>query len=170
MRRLILPAAVFVAATTAMLIASRDALLARADNTGAVASSETQDGPQPDAGRRLIRKERDGHYWATVNINGASTRMMVDTGATQIVLTSRDAKRAGLDIGSLPKNANIKTAGGAVEARTAELKTVSVEGVEVRHVRAVVMEDHLPHSLLGMSYLNRLSGWRVARDAIVLEP
>ena len=170
MRQLVLPAAFFFAAMAAILIGSRDAMLEDANQTGAIAMSESEPAPDLQTGRHLIKRERDGHYWAMVTINGATTRMMVDTGATQVVLTRRDAARAGLEVADLPRNASIKTAGGAIEARTADLKSVSVEGVEVRHVRAVVLDETLPHSLLGMSYLNRLSGWRVSDKAIVLEP
>ncbi|MEZ5937426.1 MAG: TIGR02281 family clan AA aspartic protease [Hyphomonadaceae bacterium] len=111
--------------------------------------------PLPPGSARL-RKEDDGHYWANVRINGADLRLMVDTGATYVALTRRDAERAGLDILALPENVQVTTANGEVPARSAMLKSVAVDDIDVSGVRAIVIDDGLSQSLLGMSFLNRL--------------
>lgn len=116
-----------------------------------------------------LRKEADGHYWATAYVNGSPMRFLVDTGASVIALTETDARRAGLDVESLPHTADVSTASGHVKAAVASLDSVRISGVEVKGVEAVVMTDGLEQSLLGMSFLNRLKGWQVTPSALVLK-
>lgn len=119
-------------------------------------------------GGATIRKEADGHFWATAYVNSMPVRFMVDTGATQVVLTERDARSIGINPDDLPRRARVSTAAGETQAGVVTLGRISVEGAEARDVQAIVMDDRLDHSLLGMSFLNRFHNWKATRDEIVI--
>jgi aspartyl protease family protein len=85
-----------------------------------------------------------------------------------VALTKRDAQRIGLNLDALPKTAEVSTAHGKVKAAVAMLDTVKIDRVEVNSVRAVVIDDGLDQSLLGMSFLNALHDWNATPTAIVI--
>jgi aspartyl protease family protein len=115
-----------------------------------------------------LRKAGDGHYWATAYVNGEPIKFLVDTGASVVALTVRDARKAGIDIDSLPRDAEVRTAAGRVKGARAIIDKIEIDGVKVADVQAVVMDDGLEYSLLGMSFLNRLDGMDVTPNAIIL--
>ena len=115
-----------------------------------------------------IRKEADGHFWTTAYVNSMPVRFMVDTGATSVVLTAIDARSLGVDPDDLPRRATVMTANGKVDAGVVTLGSVRVEGITAEAVDAVVMDDTLQHSLLGMSFLNEFSHWEATRETIVI--
>lgn len=115
-----------------------------------------------------LRKEADGHYWTTAYINGTPVRFMVDTGASTIALTERDARRIGLDPATLPHTAQISTANGRVSAAALTLDEVKIERVKATDVQAVVIEDGLETSLLGMSFLNQMRSWEATPRALMI--
>lgn len=117
-----------------------------------------------------VLKASDGHYWADALIDGRVVRVMVDTGASVVVLTQADAARLGLDLKTSDFSASVTTASGAVRAAPIELDAVAVAGTRVDKVEALVVEQGLPHSLLGMSYLGRLSGFSATPAALTLRP
>ena len=115
-----------------------------------------------------ITKEADGHFWATAYVNSMPVRFLVDTGATSVVLTERDARSIGVDPDNLPRRASVMTAAGKADAGVVTLGRIKIEGLDAEDIAAVVMDDSLQHSLLGMSFLNRFSHWEATRDAIVI--
>ena len=115
-----------------------------------------------------LRKEGDGHYWASARVNNQPVKFLVDTGASLVALSKRDARRLGIDTDNLQRNAEVRTAAGRVKAATTVLDAITIDGVTVRNVSAVVIEEGLEHSLLGMSFLNRLDGWDVTTQAIII--
>jgi aspartyl protease family protein len=117
-----------------------------------------------------VLKASDGHYWADALIDGRVVRVMVDTGASVVVLTRADAERLGLDLTASDFSGSVVTASGPVRAAPVELKAVAVAGTRVDKVEALVVEQGLPHSLLGMSYLGRLSGFSATPAALTLRP
>jgi aspartyl protease family protein len=95
--------------------------------------------------------------------------MMVDTGATSVALTEEDAHRVGIDPPSRDFKLRLSTANGMVLVAPIMLPEVAVGDIVMRDVRAVVVpEDKLEISLLGMSFLSRLSHFEVAGDRLVL--
>jgi aspartyl protease family protein len=100
-----------------------------------------------------LRRAEDGHFWANVMIDGVETRMMVDTGASVIALTPRDAQRIGLDPQSLRYVQPISTANGRTFAAPVVLDSVSVGALRVENVEANVMRENGDVSLLGMTFL-----------------
>ena len=117
-----------------------------------------------------VLKAPDGHYWADARIEGRAVRVMVDTGASVVVLTPADAARLGLKLEADDFSATVTTASGPVRAAPVELKAVAVAGARVEKVQALVVEQGLPHSLLGMSYLGRLSAFTATPAALTLRP
>lgn len=117
-----------------------------------------------------VLKAADGHYWADALIDGKAIRVMVDTGASVVVLTPADAVRLGLSLKSGDFSATVITASGPVRAAPVALRTVAVAGARVEHVEALVVDRGLPHSLLGMSYLGRLSSFSATPVGLTLRP
>lgn len=117
-----------------------------------------------------VLKGLDGHYWADALVEGRAVRMMVDTGASVVALTRNDAARLGLRLEPADFSGTVITASGPVRAAPVELQTVAVAGARVERVQALVVEQGLPHSLLGMSYLGRLSAFTATPASLTLRP
>jgi len=125
-------------------------------------------------GPAQVLKAADGHYWADAVIDGQggprAVRVMVDTGASVVALTPADAARLGLRLKADDFSGTVITASGPVRAAPVELGAVAVAGARVERVEALVVEHGLPHSLLGMSYLGRLSSFSATPAEITLRP
>ena len=121
-------------------------------------------------GPAQVLKGADGHYWADALIEGRAVRVMVDTGASVVALTRDDAARLGFKLTAADFSSTVVTASGPVRAAPVELEAVAVAGARVDRVQALVVEAGLPHSLLGMSYLGRLSSFSATPAALTLRP
>ncbi|WP_313445357.1 TIGR02281 family clan AA aspartic protease [Brevundimonas sp.] len=117
-----------------------------------------------------VVKGADGHYWAEANIDGKAVRVLVDTGASVVALTRADALRLGVDPEPQAFTGMVQTASGVVRAAPVQLKTISVAGARVDRVEALVVEQGLEYSLLGMSYLGRLSAFSATPAGLTLRP
>jgi aspartyl protease family protein len=117
-----------------------------------------------------IPKSRDGHFWANASVNDKAVRFLVDTGATQVVLTPADAQRLGFTANGLVYDRKVITANGPSYAATVTLKSIGVGTSTVRNVEALVVQDGLTTSLLGMSYLGRLSRFEATPSSLILHP
>ncbi len=115
-----------------------------------------------------IRKALDGHFWADGRVNKTHVRFMVDTGASAVALTLLDAKRAGFRLEELRFVVPVNTASGQVFAAPVQIKQLSIGGLRITDVDALVMRDGLDTSLLGMSYLGRLSRFEASRNQLIL--
>jgi aspartyl protease family protein len=130
-----------------------------------------QDWPERSQGSAAqVLRAPDGHWWADAMVDGRAVRLMVDTGATVVALTPQDARRLGLELTPGDYSHEITTAAGPARAARVRLASLSVGAVRVPDVDAVVVERGLPHSLLGMSWLGRLSGFEASADALTLRP
>jgi aspartyl protease family protein len=117
-----------------------------------------------------IAKAADGHYWAEATVNGRAVHFLVDTGASAVALTLDDARRLGIEPRDLNYTYQVTTAAGQVRAAKVTLATVAVAGAQVHDVDALVIEKGLATSLLGMTYLGRLTSFQATRQALVLQP
>lgn len=126
--------------------------------------------PQVNAqtGEITVPAAPDGHFYLTLDINGAPVRFVVDTGATDMVLTKADAARAGLDLGQVQFWGQAMTANGAVRVAPVTLDQVTLAGVTDRNVPASVNEGEMGGSLLGMSYLRRFARIEIAAGQMFL--
>jgi len=122
------------------------------------------------AGPAQVLRAADGHYWAEARIDGRAVRVLVDTGASVVALTREDALRLGLRLSPSDFVRTVQTAAGAARAAPVTLGSVAIAGAEVRDVQALVVEKGLEQSLLGMSYLGRLSGFEANQASLTLKP
>jgi aspartyl protease family protein len=111
----------------------------------------------------------DGHFYVTMEVNGAPIRFVIDTGASELVLSRADAARAGIDPDGLIFSGRAFTANGMVETAPVTLASVVLGGVADTDVPAVVNAGEMPESLLGMSYLERFSRMEISGGRMVLE-
>jgi aspartyl protease family protein len=116
-----------------------------------------------------IRKRLDGHFNANVDVNGKQIAMIVDTGASSIVLTPEDATKAGIDIRNLAYNIPVLTANGRTFAARVRLDKVAIGHVDRANVDALVAKHGaMTQSLLGMSFLSRLRSYEFSGDFLTL--
>lgn len=102
-----------------------------------------------------LTRAPDRHYYVTMNVNGESIRFLIDTGATDLVLTKADAEAAGIDFAELEFYGRARTANGEVRTAPVRLERVEIGPWTHRNVRASVNEGELDTSLLGQSFLSR---------------
>jgi aspartyl protease family protein len=116
-----------------------------------------------------ISRTQSGNFVVTTEVNGARTPMIFDTGASSVVLTQEAAKAAGLPLEVLSYSVVVDTANGRARAAPVTLQSIGVGGIVEREVSALIAQPgQLRTSLLGMSFLNRLEGWEVRGDRLVL--
>lgn len=116
-----------------------------------------------------IARGPGGSFFVTVQINDARASMVLDTGASAVVLTQEAAKAAGLPIEMLYYSVNVDTANGRTRAAPVTLGRVVVGGIVERDVPALIAQPgQLRINLLGMSFLNRLQSWEVRGDKLIL--
>lgn len=137
--------------------------------TAAVASP-SRAGTTVDTHVTAIPKASDGHYWVSALVNDKAVRFLIDTGATTVALTPADAQRLGFNAGNLVYDQKVGTANGQTLGARVTLVTVGVGQSEVQNVDALVIKDGLSTSLLGMSYLGRLSRIDVTPSTLILHP
>ena len=117
-----------------------------------------------------VARTSAGDFDISAQINGARIPMVLDTGASSVVLTHDDAKAAGLPLEVLNYTVNIDTANGRTRAAPVTLDRVAIGALEERSVEALVVQPgQLRTSLLGMSFLNRLQSWQVSGDRLMLK-
>jgi len=119
-------------------------------------------------GSVTFRAGEDGHFRVEARINGTRLRMLVDTGASQVVLSPSDARRLGIDAASLDFRHLSETANGPVSGAPVTLREITVGSVRLTDVAASVNGAEMSESLLGMTFLSRLSGFEVSGDRLTL--
>lgn len=116
-----------------------------------------------------LRRQQNGHFVARGTVNGTTVSMLVDTGASTVVLTPEAAGRAGIDIGTLAFTTPVSTANGTTFAAPVRLKSVSIGPLELRDIEALVAKPGaLTENLLGMSFLKRLRSYEFSGDFLTL--
>ncbi len=164
-----------IIAVVAGLYASRDHLAGFAGRLvgalvpGVPVSGRLAGEANPDS--VVITRSGDGHFAVRTMVDGVSTTMLIDTGASFVTLSHRDAQRAGIDPDALDYAIPIRTANGTMQAAGITLDRVAVGAIEQKNVRALVApRGSLSQSLLGMSFLDGLHGYAISGDRLVLTP
>lgn len=121
-------------------------------------------------GNVVIRRSADGHFHVTADVEGRAIKFLVDTGATSVALTRADAASLGFDRSRLRFRIPVRTAGGVVPAAPVSLSSINIGNIEIRNVEALVSRHSLSQSLLGLSFLDRLSGYEVSGNTMILKP
>jgi aspartyl protease family protein len=117
-----------------------------------------------------VPRAQDGHFHLTVRINDVPVEFLVDTGATDIVLTRRDAERVGLDPDTMPFLGRANTANGVVETAYGSVDSVALGPFRFTDVDVAVNSGDMAGSLLGMSFLSRFSRLEISGNRLLLEP
>jgi aspartyl protease family protein len=104
----------------------------------------------------VLERSGGGHFYADVEVNGELVHFLVDTGATGVALTERDAERIGLAFDRGDYEQVGMGAGGPVRGKFVTLDKVSLDGKTVREVEGAILEGS-EVSLLGQNYLGRFS-------------
>lgn len=110
----------------------------------------------------------NGHFHLTLDVNGAPIEFVVDTGATDIVLSQQDAIKAGLDVDELAFLGRANTANGEVNTAIVRLDTLVIGPHTDTNVRAIVNEGDMFGSLLGMGYLQRWGKIEMTANTLIL--
>ena len=116
----------------------------------------------------VLPRGNDGHYHMTVAVNGTPIDFLVDTGATQVVLTQADAARIGLNPTELRYLGIANTANGQVRTAAVNLDEVQVGPYSDRNLRATVNGGEMDKSLLGMTYLGLYDSISITNDELIL--
>lgn len=137
---------------------------------------ETESGkPEPtfsatswDTGQTVLKRQRDGHFYAKVTVDYADYRFLVDTGATIVALTGDDAQAMGLywDDHSLRKIG--RGASGPVYGVPVTIPRMEMGGIEARDVQAAIVPEGLGISLLGQSFLSKIKNVSISGDEMRL--
>jgi clan AA aspartic protease (TIGR02281 family) len=116
-----------------------------------------------------ISRGQAGEFALQARINGVSAPMVIDTGATSVVLTYETAKTIGLPLELLEYDVDVETAGGHTKAARLTLDRLAIGKLVERSVPALVVpHGQMKTNLLGMSFLNRLESWEVHADSLML--
>ncbi|MEZ5923470.1 MAG: TIGR02281 family clan AA aspartic protease [Hyphomicrobiaceae bacterium] len=139
---------------------------------GELTPAGTDLGGEPQAeGQQAVRlrKRTDGHFVARTVVDGTQITMLVDTGASSVVLKSTDAQRIGIDTAGLDYVIPVQTANGTAFAARVRLKTVAVGTIAFTDLEGLVAQSGvLEESLLGMSFLSRLGSYEFSGDYLTL--
>lgn len=118
----------------------------------------------------VINKGISGHFETDVTIDGTPIRMMVDTGASSVVLSYEDAMRLGINPDNLVFSIDVSTANGRARAAPVTLREVVIGPILRGAIRGMVTEEgRLDQSLLGMSFLETLGSIEITRDELRLK-
>ncbi|BAK65589.1 hypothetical protein SLG_09140 [Sphingobium sp. SYK-6] len=128
------------------------------------------DGQRIEGEEVHIPMARDGHFWADVRINGVERRMLIDSGATITAVSAQTA-----DLTSVQRDASmvpviLRTANGAVEARTGTVEQLQLGGIQAQGLKVVISPALGPMDVLGMNFLSKLASWRVEGRTLILVP
>jgi aspartyl protease family protein len=157
-------------AVLALLLAAAYSYRAELQEVGDRVLSELIPGRAAVRGQSVeIARGGAGDFQIAMEVNGGRVPMVLDTGASMIVLTQDAAKAAGLPIEVLAYSVNIDTANGRTRAASVTLDRVVVGSIVERAVPALIAQPgQLRVSLLGMTFLNRLKSWEVRGDRLIM--
>lgn len=115
-----------------------------------------------------VTEDGSGSYQVLGQVNGATVRFLIDTGASDIVLTGADAQAAGIDLSALDFSRPFATANGIARGATATVRELRVGGIVLHDMRVSVQREGLSTSLLGMSFLRQLKSFGFGERRMVL--
>lgn len=126
-------------------------------------------GQQTGAHSVAFPLEADGHYHVEANVDGHTIGFLVDSGASDIVLSPADARELGLDPDSLSYTMMAMTANGTVRGAPVQINRLRIGPIEMMELPATVNQADMSVSLLGMEFLSRLRSWRVEDGRLTME-
>jgi len=131
---------------------------------GSPIASTTADGRN----QITVVRSNNGHYAINGSVNGKPVRFLVDTGASGVVLSSGDARRAGIEMDKLLFNSPVSTANGNTFSARARLDRISVGSIERTNFPVLIAKQGtLDQSLLGMSFIDTLRAFEIRGDRLI---
>ena len=133
-------------------------------------SSRKRSSSNPLSGRSASAKmKRNGHFYFNTKMNGASVKVMVDTGATGVAINRSTARRMGIKLSNSDFKYKSQTANGIAYYASAKIDEIKIGRVVVYDVRAAVLKDSsLSETLLGMTFLRKLKKFEVSNGTLIL--
>jgi aspartyl protease family protein len=119
-------------------------------------------------GTVTIYAGQNGHFTVNALVNGATVQFLLDTGASDVLLTPQDAKNAGINISDLTYSSIVQTANGTTSTASVTLDQVKIGNITLQNVEASVSQGGLATSLLGMSFLTRLGSYNVTAGTLIM--
>ncbi|NNE86999.1 MAG: TIGR02281 family clan AA aspartic protease [Silicimonas sp.] len=124
-----------------------------------------------EGGARIeVPRDPSGHFNLVVEVNGVPVDFLVDTGATDVVLTMEDAARVGLNPQELAFIGSARTANGTVRTASARVDNLRLGKLSFDNARVSINGGEMDQSLLGMSFLGRVGRLEIANNMLILEP
>jgi aspartyl protease family protein len=164
--RVLLALFVLTAAVGAVIAYKDPEQIARASDT--VSKFLRRRAASPERAVQIARGQ-NGEFALQARINGVNAAMVIDTGATSVVLTYETARAAGLPLELLEYDVDVETAGGHTRAARLTLDRLAIGKLVERSVPALVVpHGQMKTNLLGMSFLDRLESWEVRADRLIL--
>lgn len=121
------------------------------------------------SGTSILKADSLGHYRGLFKLNGKPVEGMVDTGASAVAINESTARRLGYGAAALDFRYTVNTANGRSEAAVVRLKRVEVGSIRIDDVDALVLrDDALSDTLIGMSFLGRLSSYKAERRSLTM--
>lgn len=122
-------------------------------------------------GEYIINRSGDGHFWVTAYVNGDEIRFMVDTGASFVVLSPDDAETLGFNFWDEDFSYRIRTATGEFAMAPIVIDEIEIgDDIRIFNVRGAVLNEGMEVSLLGLSFLNKLTSYQFSGDELILTP
>jgi len=162
-----------IVAGLALFLANRDVILERVNLRPTPLPVETAIETEPAIRKSgsvvsIPKSPADGQFWTQARVNSGTVKFLVDTGAGAVALTLNDAKKAGIKPRDLVYDVTVQTAAGNNKAARVTLKSISIGGIALRNVEALVIHDGLHVSLLGMTFLGQLQKMEATQSALIL--
>jgi aspartyl protease family protein len=142
-------------------------LVSAGQQAGTFDSGADNDVEQLLPDRIELAREADGHFYADIDVNHAKVRFMIDTGATSVALTGDDARQIGLSWNQDELQPVARGASGTVVGKHVTIDRMQIGNVQANNVRAVIVPEGLDVSLLGQTFLARVSSVNISGDKMV---
>lgn len=139
-------------------------------NLARITASLGLDQQEVIGGEVRIPMSHDGHFWATVRLNGTEKRMLVDSGATVTALSEATAAAAGVKADATLVPLLMKTANGTVRANAGTVDRIEIGSITARRLKVVISPGLGDTDVLGMNFLSELQSWRVEDRILILTP
>jgi aspartyl protease family protein len=116
----------------------------------------------------VVRANGNGHFLVHATVGPREIAFIVDTGASMVALSQRDADALGFFVHQLDYSGRAETANGVGRFARVTIDEIAIGEIVVRNVPAAVIETPMRRSLLGMTFLRRLAGFEVKGDRLIL--